>query len=65
MYELRDGFNSETTGTYIHPRLVNYVAQWCDVKYSILVSMIMDKINEHIQASQLQLVNTKVLDLSQ
>lgn len=52
-YELKKGFNKETTGTYIEPRLINYIAIWASPEYAIVVGKIMDKINERGQLKQL------------
>jgi len=38
-------------GTYVHPKLVNYVAIWASPKYAARVSEIMDSINERSQVT--------------
>jgi hypothetical protein len=43
-YILRKGYNSDTQGTYIHPRLVNYVSIWASPKYAIKAGKIMDSV---------------------
>lgn len=33
-------------GSYVHPKLINFVCFWCSPSYALLVSEIMDSINE-------------------
>jgi hypothetical protein len=46
-YIIYKGYLKEVSGTYIHPKLINYVAMWASPKYSIKVGKIMDAINEN------------------
>ena len=46
MYLLRKGYINELQGTYIDPRLINYIAMWACPKYAVYVGKIMDSINE-------------------
>jgi hypothetical protein len=46
IYELLKGYSNELRGTYVHPKLINYIAIWASPKYAIHVGMIMDTINE-------------------
>jgi hypothetical protein len=36
---------NEIRGSYIHPRLVNHVAEWANLRYVVKVQVIMDAIN--------------------
>ena len=40
------GGKIETYGTYIHPDLIHFVAEWCNVEYAFKVSIIMNEINK-------------------
>ena len=44
-YELKY-ITNELKGTYIHPELVHFVAEWVNYEYAFTVSRIMDSINE-------------------
>ena len=35
-------------GTYVHPKLINYIAIWASPKYAIYVGDIMDQINDKV-----------------
>ena len=39
------GYKHEIYGTYIHPDLVHFVAEWCNISYAFKVSTIMNNIN--------------------
>ena len=43
-----DGSYQEFQGTYMHPKLINRIAQWCSVEYSFKVDRYMDQINEEL-----------------
>ena len=45
-YELKDGYTFEITGTYINPKLLNYVAEWINIEYAAKVANLMDLMNE-------------------
>lgn len=49
-YELDAGHINGVKGTYVHPKLVNSIAEWSSVKYSFIVADIMDKMNEGAHA---------------
>ena len=53
IYELRDGYTIDVTGTYIHPDLVNTVAMWASVKYARVVTKIMNSMNELARAQHI------------
>lgn len=53
IYELKKGYTNEIRGTYVDSKLINYIAFWASPKYAIIVSKIMDKINEIGQLKQL------------
>ena len=36
----------ETYGTYVHPKLIHFVAEWCNISYAFKVARIMDNIDE-------------------
>ena len=40
------GGKIETYGTYVHPELIYFVAEWCNVEYAFKVSAIMNEINK-------------------
>ena len=46
IYELKNGYNNDVRGTYVDPRLINYIAIWASPKYAITVGKIMDTIND-------------------
>lgn len=45
-YNLLNDFSKHLRGSYIHPKLINFVCMWCSPSYTLLVSEIMDSINE-------------------
>lgn len=50
-YLLRKGYINELQGTYVDPRLVNYIAIWASPQYAIVVGEIMNTINDYTQAT--------------
>lgn len=46
-YEL-DGGYQEFKGWYVHPKLINRIAQWCSVDYSFKVDRYMDQLSEEL-----------------
>ena len=52
--------SNEFKGTYIHPKLVHFVAEWVDLEYAFTVSEIMDSINDkvHEELNKQQLPDT-------
>jgi hypothetical protein len=46
MYELRKGASTTVHGTYVHPKLINYICFWASPRYAVAVGEIMDTINE-------------------
>ncbi len=52
-YILREGYSNKTHGTYVHPKLIHFVAEWCNISYAFKVAMIMDKINELKQSKNI------------
>ena len=51
MYQLNKGFSvkqNELRGTYVDPRLINYIAIWASPTYAIYVGKIMDSINDKV-----------------
>lgn len=51
LYQLNKGIGVSQNflrGTYVDPRLINYIAIWASPQYAILVGKIMDSINEKI-----------------
>jgi hypothetical protein len=47
-YELRKGYSKDLTGTYVHPKLINYIAIWASAKYAVTISEIMDNISQQV-----------------
>lgn len=45
-YVINSEGKCETYGTYIHPDLIHFIAEWCNIDYAFKVSIIMNKINE-------------------
>ena len=45
-YDLEKGYNKTVSGRYVHPKTINYIAYWVSPKYQVIVSKIMDSINE-------------------
>jgi regulator of replication initiation timing len=43
-----NGYDGDTQGTYIHPELVNFVAEWEDKTYALKVSEIMNDLNKQL-----------------
>lgn len=58
-YILRKGYINDLQGTYVDPRLINYIAIWASPQYAIIVGEIMDKINEYSQATNQTFDETK------
>jgi hypothetical protein len=46
MYELKLGVSMVVRGTYVHPKLINYICFWASPRYAVTVGEIMDTINE-------------------
>ena len=47
-YALSTGYSNDTKGSYVHPELIHFVAEWCNILYAFKVSAIMNNIN-HIK----------------
>lgn len=45
-YNLINNVNNNLRGSYVHPKLINFICFWCSPSYALLVSEIMDSINE-------------------
>ena len=64
------GVKPEFQGEYIHPKLIHFVAEWCNDDYAFKVAELMDSINkqihEHIERENIEdkPENTKPLFLS-
>ena len=39
---------NEFKGTYVHPKLIHFVAEYCSVEYAFMVAEIMDNINDKV-----------------
>jgi hypothetical protein len=59
IYEIKKGFTKELQGTYVHPKLINYIAIWASPKYAVHVGKIMDKINQTSKATGQTFEQTK------
>ena len=46
-YQILNGSN-EFKGTYVHPDLVHFVAEWVDISYAFTVADIMNSINDKV-----------------
>ena len=51
--------SKQLRGSYIHPKLINFICFWCSPSYALLVSEIMDSINEQNTTE----MNQKIKDL--
>ena len=40
--------SNEFKGTYIHPDLIHFVAEWIDIEYAFIVAEIMDSVNDKV-----------------
>ena len=49
IYELKKGMTNDLRGSYVNPKLINYIAIWASPQYAITVGKIMDEINERGQ----------------
>ena len=45
-YNLQNNVNNILRGSYVHPKIINFVCFWCSPTYALLVGEIMDSINE-------------------
>lgn len=45
-YNLLNDYSKHLRGSYVHPKIINFVCMWCSPSYALLVSEIMDSINE-------------------
>ena len=45
-YNLLNDFSKHLRGSYVHPKIINFVCFWCSPSYALLVGEIMDSINE-------------------
>lgn len=53
-------FTKEFQGTYIHPKLVHFIAEYCSKRYAFMVAELMDSINDsvHQRLNDLKLTET-------
>ena len=51
--------SKQLRGSYVHPKLINFICFWCSPSYALLVSEIMDSINEQNTTE----MNKKIKDL--
>ena len=45
-YNLKKEVKNNLRGSYVHPKLINFICFWCSPTYALLVGEIMDSINE-------------------
>ena len=64
LYELRQGYPAKVTGSYIHPKLIHFVAHWCSIDYAFKVAHIMDLLNEELHNRTITL-EQKIAELEQ
>ena len=48
--------SKQLRGSYVHPKLINFICFWCSPSYALLVSEIMDSINEQNTTVMNQLI---------
>ena len=58
-YNLINDVNNNLRGSYVHPKLINFICFWCSPSYALLVCEIMDSINEQ----NTTLMNQRIQDL--
>jgi hypothetical protein len=49
-YSLLETYSNEVKGTYIHPDLVHFVAEWVDLEYTFRVQKIMNDLNRQLHS---------------
>jgi hypothetical protein len=49
-YALLSGYNVDTQGTYVHPDMVHFVAEWVDLEYAFTVQKIMSDLNKQLHS---------------
>ena len=56
--------SNEIKGTYVHPELIHFVAEWVDISYAFMVSDIMNSINEvyHVKNTSFEDERKNILD---
>lgn len=64
IYSDKNGFSNDVKGTYIHPKLVNWLCMHVNYKYAILVGEIMDLYNQKILENNSTLEN-EIKDLKE
>ena len=55
-YNLINDVNNNLRGSYVHPKLINFICFWCSPSYALLVSEIMDSINEQNNTKMNQII---------
>ena len=55
IYELKGKYD-RSRGQYVHPKLIDFVADWISIEYSFKVAEIMDLINERNQVEMILLM---------
>lgn len=55
-YNLQNNVNNILRGSYVHPKIINFVCFWCSPSYALLVGEIMDSINEQNTTVMNQLI---------
>ncbi len=62
-YNLINDVNNNLRGSYVHPKLINFICFWCSPSYALLVSEIMDSINEQAEGPDSKRIqNTTVMN---
>lgn len=56
--------SNEIKGTYVHPELIHFVAEWVDISYAFKVNYIMNSINElyHVKNTSFDNERKNILD---
>ena len=55
-YNLKKEVKNNLRGSYVHPKIINFVCFWCSPSYALLVGEIMDSINEQNTTVMNQLI---------
>ena len=51
-FELMETSNNYK-GTYVHPKMLNFICMWCNIEYATKVDHMMDLINDEIKLRQI------------
>ena len=57
LYKRGPTYDNFIRGYYIHPKLVNALCMWCNLRYAVIVNEIMDMMNEELHLRNITLEN--------